>query len=151
MNVRSPQQIGRANRRDGKDWQLDCAEYLRTGPWPNASYEVRNGASDILGTGDLAIEATREGWEMMVTKLAQAERDAKARGLSDFCVWKRRRGTTDPSRGFVVFEARIVFPLMGRLQQLETLLLDTATEYDRGYRNGHAAATRDRIAERKEA
>jgi len=150
--MRSPQQIGRANRRIGKSWQLDAAECLRVrGWWPNASYEVRNNISDILGTGDLAIETTTEKWEMLVTKLAQAERDAKQRGLTDFCVWKRRRGTTDPSRGFVVFEARIVFPLLARLQELERVLMDTAAEYDRGYRNGHAAATRDRIADKREA
>jgi hypothetical protein len=139
--TRTPQQVGRANRRNGKSWQLDGAEYLRAeGLWPNASYEVRNGVSDILGTGDLAIEATLEEWKMMVTKLAQAEHDAKARGLSDFCVWKRRRGTTDPARGFVIFEARIVFPLIARLQEFERQPT-AADEYDRGYRNGYTAAT----------
>jgi hypothetical protein len=156
--TRTPQQVGRANRGNGKRWQLDAADCLRIhGWWPNASYQVLNNASDITGTGDLAIEATLERWEMIATKLEQAERDAVKRGLTDFCVWKRRRydpkdrSTADTARSFVIFEARIVFPMIARLQELERVLMDTAAEYDRGYRNGHAAATRDRIAGQKEA
>ena len=130
---------GRRNQSAGKRWQQDCAAWLREHGWPGAGYEIRNRSSDLIGTWDLAVECTITGWDKLFIKLGQAERDAHERGLSDFCVWKKRNGAADPGYGAVVMDAHRFFPLVQRLERLERLELEAAEAYDRGYRNGQRA------------
>ena len=130
---------GRRNQSAGKRWQQDCAAWLRANGWPAAGYEIRNRSSDLIGTWDLAVECTITGWDKIWIKLDQAKRDAAERGLIDYCVWKKRNGTTDAGKGAVLMLAELFFPLVQRLERLEHAELDAAEAYDRGYRNGQRA------------
>lgn len=132
------QREGARNRAAGKAWQLACAAWLRDHGYPNAAYEIRHGSSDILGTGDLAVECTLEPWDGLWRKLGQARRDAEARGLVLACVWKKRRrqagdmGSADPGEGWVAMTAEQFFPLVLAAQDGE----GSADAYDRGYARG---------------
>ena len=136
---RTPQQIGRSNRRNGKDWQLACAAWLRDHGFPHAAYEVREGASDILGTGDVATECTLTTWDKIWIKLDQAARDAKRRGLDSYVVWKKRSGTRDPGLGLVCMPAKDFWPMVVKLDAYESADLDAQYQFERGYRLGREA------------
>ena len=139
MSERTPQQIGRANRRAGKDAQLAGAAKARTLGYPNAAYEVRNGSSDIIGTGDLAIEVTTTGWDKIWIKLDQAARDAKRRGLDAYCVWKKRNGKTDMGEGAIIIPAKLFLPMMADLDAYRRTEMDAQLQFERGYRLGREA------------
>ena len=142
MPTRSPQQIGHANRRAGKTWQLACAACLRASHYPNAAYEVRNGSSDIIGTGDFAVEATITTWDKIWIKLDQAGRDAKNRGLTEYGVWKKRAGKTDPNEGAMIVPAGIFWAMRADLdayQRAETVYVDT---WEKAFAAGFQAATK---------
>lgn len=134
---------GRRNQSAGKRWQQDCAAWLRANGWPAAGYEIRNRSSDLIGTWDLAVECTITGWDKIWIKLNQAWKDADGRGLADFCVWKKRNGRIDPGEGAVILPAEVFFPLVMRLEKLEREVLLEVDAYDRGYRNGQAAARQE--------
>jgi hypothetical protein len=136
MTARSPSQIGQANRRTGKNWQLACASWLRANGWPNAAYEIRNGSSDIIGTGDMAVECTVTTWDKIWIKLDQSQRDGRNRGLLDWCTWKKRTGKTDPGEGAVLVQARKFWSLMAELDAYRRREMDAALEFDRGFRLG---------------
>jgi hypothetical protein len=133
---RTPAQIGRSNRARGKNWQLACSAWLRDHGYPHAAYEVRNGSGDIFGTGDVSTECTLAGWDQIWLKLGQAGRDAHARGLDDYVVWKKRTGTTDPGDGAVLMPARLFWPLMAELEARRRSEADALHEFDRGVRAG---------------
>lgn len=137
---------GLRNKNAGKKWQQDCASWLRVNGWPSAGYEIRNHSGDLTGTWDLSVECTITGWDKLWIKLGQALKDAQERGLSDFCVWKKRTGTTDPGNGAVIMRAREFFPLIMRLEKLEHADLEAADAYDRGYRNGQNAARKEAVS-----
>jgi hypothetical protein len=145
---RTPAQIGRSNRAKGKDWQLACSDWLRNHGYPYAAYEIRNGKSDVIGTGDIALECADVGWDQIWIKLGQAARDGTARGLSDSCVWKKRNrmvdpdtgkvipGSTDPGEGAVLMAGRVFWPLMAELEARRQQEADALHEFDRGFRLG---------------
>ena len=139
---RTPAQIGRANRRAGKDWQLACSAWLREHGFPNAAYEIRNGQSDIIGTWDVATECTLADWSKAWIKLAQAEADAGRRGLDLWCVWKKRqrnqgdRGAADPGQGMIMMPAHLFWPLMADLEAYQRAEMDFTSAWERGYRAG---------------
>ena len=139
MTGRTPQQIGRSNRRTGKDAQLGGAAWLRGNGYPNAAYEVRNGASDIIGTGDVAVEVTVTTWDKIWIKLDQAARDATRRGLDVYCVWKKRSGKTDMGEGVIVIPAKLFWPLMADLDAYRRTEMDAQLQFERGYRLGREA------------
>jgi hypothetical protein len=141
-STRTHQEIGRSNRRSGKAWQLACAAKLRTLSYPNAAYEIRNGASDILGTGDVAVECTVTTWEKIWIKLDQARRDGQRRGLDIYCVWKKRNGTTDPGDGAIVMPAGLFWPLMADLEAYQRAEAGAQLDYDRGYAAGFRAGSK---------
>ena len=148
---RTPQQIGRSNRRNGKDWQLACAAWLRQeGHYPHASYEVREGASDILGTGDIAVECTLTTWDKIWLKLDQAARDAKRRGLDNYVVWKKRSGSRDPGLGLVCMPAKQFWPLMAELDKRRRQEEDAEYEFERGFRMGRASTVTDPMPQIRE-
>ena len=121
---------GRRNRTAGLNWNRACVLYLRNW-WPSAERQLREHRSDLDGIGDIGIETTIEPWAQLWKKMAQAESDAHARGLDVWCVWKKRNrepgergdGATDPARAAVIFEARVIFPQLARLEWLESQLL----------------------------
>lgn len=119
MTVRTAQQIGRSNRRNGRAWQADCAHWLREHGFPGAEYQIRFHAGDLVGTGDVSVEATRAGWDQLGVKMAQAEGDAGRRGLPWWCVWKKRQGKTDPGEGWVVCPAVVFWELAAELDRLQ--------------------------------
>ena len=124
---------GRRNQSAGKRWQQDCAAWLRANGWPSAGYEIRNRSSDLIGTWDLAVECTITGWDKIWIKLRQAELDAEARSLEDFCVWKKRNRYSDPADGAVIMPAYRLFPLVQRLEKLEAADLRADDEFTRGW------------------
>jgi hypothetical protein len=136
---------GTRNRTAGLAWMQAGVRYLRTW-WPSAERQLHAGRADIAGVGDLMVEMTTEPWAKLWVKLDQAERDANGPAISapgqpvyyaavPFCVWKKHNrrddgvglGPVDPGEGAVIFRARVIFPLLARLEQLEREL-DTATE-----------------------
>jgi hypothetical protein len=132
---------GTRNRTAGLAWMQAGVRYLRTW-WPSAERQLHAGRADIAGVGDLMVEMTTEPWAKLWVKLDQAERDAQRDVLPagtwvtlPFCVWKKHNrrddgvglGPVDPGEGAVIFRARVIFPLLARLEQLEREL-DTATE-----------------------
>ena len=129
-------QQGRRNRQAGKRWQQECAAWLRDHGWPNAEYQIRNHSSDLTGTWDLAVETTITTWDKLWIKLAQAANDARARSLTDYCVWKKRNGAGDPGLGVVVMPAQRFFPLVQRLEKLEALDVRADDEFTKGFTAG---------------
>ena len=127
---------GRRNQSAGKRWQQDCAAWLRAHGWPGAGYEIRNRSSDLIGTWDLAVECTITSWDKLWIKLDQAHADAVRRGLSEYVVWKKRNGTTDPGRGALIFPAAVGFPMVQRLEKLEQASLDADDQFARGFTAG---------------
>jgi hypothetical protein len=131
----------------GRDWLA----YERI--WPHAEIQHRNGRGDLTGTGGLLIEMTTEPWERLngprsvtgprASKMVQAERDAQARGLGLFCVWKRGRGQPAEDTP-VVFRAGVIFPVLARYFVLAEGEADWQGQLDlaeeRGYRLGYKAA-----------
>ena len=125
--------LSRRNRAAGKKWQQDCAAWLRDNGWPSAGYEIRNYSSDLIGTGDMAIECTLAGWDKIWIKLQQAGRDAFERELSDFCVWKKHNGVADPGAGAWVLPAHVGARMVQRLEKLEAADLRADDEFTRGW------------------
>ena len=136
----TPQQRGRSNRRAGKAWQQQCAAHAREHGWPGAEYQIRNGASDLTGTGSIAVECTLEGWDKIWIKLDQAERDARARDADWWCVWKKRAGKGDPGQGAWIMPAHVGMALVQRVDGLEREQAEWQDGYDRGYTAGRLAA-----------
>lgn len=134
---------GRRVQRAGKAWQKSAAQWLREHAWPHAGYEVRQGRGDIIGTWDLSVECTTCRWDDIWVKLAQSERDAKARGLDLACVWKRRHGSADPGAGAVLMTAKSFFPMIRQLESLDKREMDEQDAYDRGYAAGLRAGKKD--------
>lgn len=135
------------NRVAGKRAQQDCARYLRDmGFYPAAGYEMRKQHNDLLGTGDLAIEVTLAGWDKIWQKWdRQAVPDAQRRGLPYPVVWKKRNGIADPGKWGMLMTAEILVPMAVRLDRLEQAELEAGEAYDRGYRNGRAAAAMEAL------
>lgn len=143
--ARTPQQLGASNRRAGKVWQLACASWLRLStPFRHAAYEVRNGSSDIIGTWDVAVEATVTTWDKIWIKLDQAERDAANRGLDIWCVWKKRTGKSDPGEGAIVMPAKIFWPLVADLEAYQQAEADYHLNWEKAFAAGFRAAEADR-------
>jgi hypothetical protein len=138
--ARTPQQIGASNRRNGKHAQLDAAAWLRDHGYPHAAYEIRNGVSDILGTWDVGVEVTLTTWDKIWIKLDQAERDARRRGLDIWCVWKKRRGKTDPGEGAIVMPAKVFWPLMSDLEAYQRAEADFHLDWEKAFAAGFKAA-----------
>jgi len=138
--ARTPQQIGASNRRNGKHAQLEAAAWLREHGYPHAAYEVRNGVSDILGTWDVGVEVTLTTWDKIWIKLDQAERDARRRGLDIWCVWKKRRGKTDPGEGAIVMPAKVFWPLMSDLEAYQRAETDFHLDWEKAFAAGFKAA-----------
>jgi hypothetical protein len=136
---RTPQQVGRLNRRAGKAWQMACAQWLRDHHYPNAAYEIRDGSSDIIGTGDMAVECTKTGWDQIWAKLRQAERDGTARGLDLSCVWKKRNGATSAGEGVVLMRAEKFWGLMADLDAYQRTEMDFADTWDKAFAAGFRA------------
>jgi hypothetical protein len=125
---------GTRNRTAGLAWMQAGVRYLRTW-WPSAERQLHAGRADIAGVGDLMVEMTTEPWAKLWVKLDQAERDAAPIGAVivprpapiPFCVWKKHNrrddgvglGPVDPGEGAVIFRARVIFPLLARLEELE--------------------------------
>jgi hypothetical protein len=125
---------GTRNRTAGLAWMQAGVRYLRTW-WPSAERQLHAGRADIAGVGDLMVEMTTEPWAKLWVKLDQAERDAVAETIGaagpehavPFCVWKKHNrrddgvglGPVDPGEGAVIFRARVIFPLLARLEELE--------------------------------
>jgi hypothetical protein len=133
---------GTRNRTAGLAWMQAGVRYLRTW-WPSAERQLHAGRADIAGVGDLMVEMTTEPWAKLWVKLDQAERDATtlvpptrpgivgsvqhAAWTMPFCVWKKHNrrddgvglGPVDPGEGAVIFRARVIFPLLARLEELE--------------------------------
>jgi hypothetical protein len=141
-STRTPQQIGASNRRAGKAWQLACAATLRALGYPSAAYEIRNGASDIIGTGDVGVECTVTTWDKIWIKLDQAGRDAARRGLDTYCVWKKRAGATDPGEGAIVIPARLFWPRVADLEAYQRAEMDYVDTWEKGFAAGFTAATK---------
>ncbi len=93
---------GRSNLRRGKAWMRSCVRWLREHGAPHADVVTTAHSSDITGVGDLAIEATLEDWQRIGAKADQAAADASRRGVDYWCVWKSRRGVTDPGGAWCI-------------------------------------------------
>jgi hypothetical protein len=135
---------GKRNRQAGLHFQTAAARALRERGWPAAEMQHRNGVSDIVGVGDLAVECTIEAWPRMPVKLAQASRDAMNRGLTDYCVWKKQLHKASPMDGVVLVPAAQFWSWRRAFEELEAQA-DPAAEYRRGYDAGYLA--RDMRAE----
>ena len=127
------QQMGRRYKRSGENWRQACAGWLNDNGWPGAGTQTRKGRSDLTGTWDLAVECTITAWDKIWIKMAQAANDARARGLEDYCVWKKRNGATDPGLGVVLMPAHRFFRLVMRLEKLEARALEEDDQYTRGW------------------
>lgn len=126
-------QMGQRYKRAGEQWRQDCADWLQDNGWPGAGTQTRNRRSDLTGTWDLAVECTIIGWDKIWMKLEQSARDAKERGLTDFCVWKKRNGRASPAMGAVMMPAHRFFPLVQRLEKLERDAVDADDQFTRGW------------------
>jgi len=144
--ARTPQQIGAANRRNGKGWQMDCADWLRRHGFPSASYEIRNKVGDVIGVGDINIECTIAEWDKIWIKEDQSAADAKARGFTDWVVWKKRRGKADPGMGGVLMRADKFFALLADLYAYQRAEADFQLNYEKTYQEGFHEGTKDTLA-----
>jgi len=144
---------GRSANRRGQDWQRRGAAWLReTGIFPGAEHvgvlpggarrDQGGSIGDLRGAGDRVVEMTVQPWDRLGGKLRQAEDDARGEGLeSQYFVWKpiaREQG--GPARSVLITRAEVLWPLLARLDRLERAEIEGAEAYDRGYRNGFAAA-----------
>lgn len=136
MTGRTPQQIGRANRRAGYDFQLACAAWLRDNGYPHAEYVNRNGSGDIAGTGDVSVETTQTAWGKIWIKLGQSTRDAIARNLPIPVVWKKKNGKSDPAEGIILISPRLFWPMMLELDAYRRNEMDAQLQFERGYELG---------------
>jgi hypothetical protein len=144
-NTRTPQQIGASNRRAGKQWQLNTAAWLRdSGHFPNAEYVIRNGAGDISGTWDISVETTVTTWDKIWIKLDQAKRDAEAKGLRDYVVWKKRTGTADPGDGAVIMPAARFWALIADLEAYVRADMDYTETWEKAFTAGFRAGATTR-------
>jgi hypothetical protein len=122
---------GTRNRTAGLAWMQAGVRYLRTW-WPSAERQLHERRADVAGVGDLVIEMTTEPWVKIWAKLDQAQRDAvllspQPADPLPHCVWKKHNrrddgvglGPVDPGEGAVIFRARVIFPLLARLEELE--------------------------------
>jgi hypothetical protein len=138
--TRTPQQIGTSNRRAGKRWNIDCAADLRDNRgFPHAEYVIRNGSGDISGTWDINVEATLTTWDKIWIKLDQAARDAKARGLKDYVVWKKRNGKADPGAGAIIMPAANFWALVADLEAHVAADVDYTDTWERAFAAGFRA------------
>ncbi len=117
--ARTPAEIGRSNRRNGAAWQHACARWLRENGFPGAEYQLRHHVGDIIGTGDISVEATRAEWDKIGPKMTQAANDAARRGLPWYCVWKKRIGKTSPADGWIVTPASVFWSMAAELDRLQ--------------------------------
>lgn len=136
---RTPQQIGRANRRAGTANQLAFAAWLRDTIWPYAEMQHRNGTGDITATWDINVETTIAGWDQIWIKLEQSAHDARRRGLSLYCVVKKRQGKHDPGESAVLMPAKIFFPMVAELEKRQRQEADAELAYEKGYAAGYRA------------
>ena len=135
---------GARNRRAGLNFQAGCARDLRGAGFPSAEMQHRNGTSDLIGVGDLAVECTIEAWPRMPVKLQQASRDAMNRGLTEYCVWKKQLHKAAPADGVILVPAAQFWSWRREFEELQRQA-DPAAEYRRGYDAGYLA--RDMRAE----
>lgn len=150
--TRTPQQIGKSNRQRGAGWQEQCASYLRVHGYPNAEYVNRNGANDLAGTGDVAVECTLDGWDKIWIKLTQAHRDAKYRNLEHACVWKRyvpKTGSKEQKRvypgaggGAIIMLAAEFWPLMADLEAYQRAEMDYVDTWEKAFAAGFEAGAK---------
>lgn len=142
MTSRTPQQIGKANRRAGATNQAAFAAWLRENVWPYAEMQHRNGVGDITATWDINVETTLAGWDQIWIKLEQSAHDARQRGLDLYCVVKKRQGKQDPGESAVLMPAKLFFPLLATLEKLQRQEQDAELAYEKGYAAGYRVAVR---------
>lgn len=111
---------GRANRRAGKTAMRRALVWLRGHGAPHADLVTRPHSSDLTGVGDMAIEVTVENWERIGQKADQAAADAARRGLTEWCIWKPRRGVGDMGHAWCVTEFTQWWALHQELADLRT-------------------------------
>jgi hypothetical protein len=164
MTAKDASSAGKSANRRGLDWQRRGAAWLReTGLYPAAESvgqltfgrSTRGGQGDLRHVGDRIIEMTIEPWDKLLGKLRQAEDDAagaaaRLPGASPdpYFVWKpvpRERAGT--ARSLIITRAEVAWPLLARLDKLETAELEAAGQYDRGYAAGWQAALDSAAAE----
>lgn len=89
---------GRSSYRRGREAMSEGAAWLRANGAPHADKTSRHHASDFTGIGDLAVEMTVSPWDEIGRKAEQARADAEARGIDNWCVWKKRKAAAGESR-----------------------------------------------------
>ena len=123
---------GRSNNLLGKRWMTACVLALRTGGWPNAEIITSNHRSDITGAGDIGIECKDEqDWRNLAAHIGQASRDAEARDLPTYVVWRKRRGKADAMEGYCVMRARDFWAERQRMEELEQIELEYSNLLER--------------------
>ena len=126
----------------GNLWMAACETWLRENIWPHVGRQRKPHMNDFTGTWDLGVEATLDPWSKIWQKMDQARGDAENRGLTDYCVWKKRnrakgeQGAIDPGRGAVIMPAHRFFPLVHRLEKLEQASLEADDQLARGFAMG---------------
>lgn len=132
MADRTPAQIGKANRRNGRDAERKVRDHLRTW-WPELDYTHAGGPSrqHADDRGDLAplIDRDHDHWTVQVkgpraqpdpgeverwAAEAAAQADANGRG-GLWVLVVRRPGCADVGRWWAVLEAGALFDLVGAL------------------------------------
>lgn len=134
---------GRRNRAAGRRWELDCATWLRANGWPNVSRENNYHRGDLVGTGDFHAECTITEWLHIWAKLRQAAADAAERGLTEYGVWRKQKGTGDPGAGVIVVPAGQFWAVRAELEAYRRAEMDAQLSYDRGYTAGREARERE--------
>jgi hypothetical protein len=89
---------GRSSYRRGTEAMREGALWLREHGAPHADRVTRHHASDFTGIGDLAVEMTVSPWDEIGRKAEQAKKDAEARGIRNWCVWKKRKALAGESK-----------------------------------------------------
>jgi hypothetical protein len=116
------QQQGRSSQRAGRSFNRDAAAALRKNGWPNADVAAANQRGDINGAGDINVECkTHRDWRDLAAHIGQAARDAAARDLPTYVVWRKRHGYSDPMEGYCVMLARDFWRERQRMEELEAV------------------------------
>lgn len=95
------------NRAKGTSWESAVVTYLRGRGWPHAERRALSGANDrgdVAGVIGVVIECKNAAKVELAAWLdeASAERDNDRADLG--VAWFKRRGKTNPGKGFVVMD-----------------------------------------------
>lgn len=104
-----------ASKRRGTAWESAIVTYLQTRGWPHAERRALHGnhdRGDIAGVVGVVIEAKNATRVELAAWLDEANHEAANDRAPVGAVWFKRRGRTDPGKGFVLMDGHTFTQLL---------------------------------------